>query len=41
MLTNISPQVSYLAHQVSLANLLVSSQVLDLSLEPRARYSAL
>ena len=41
MLTNISPQVSYLAHQAILANLLVSSQVLDLSLESRARYSAL
>jgi len=31
--------VSYLAHQASLANLPVSSQVLDLSLEPRARSS--
>ena len=32
------PQVSYLAHQASLANLPVSSQVMELSLEPRARY---
>jgi len=31
--------VSYLAHQASLANLPVSSQVMELSLEPRARSS--